>query len=70
MECLPLVSSDLVVESQEGNWRVNGLTRLGTQSHHLQPCAVDLLSQLVHGNVARGTHQHLPAASEGTIVVL
>ncbi len=60
------MSPDLVMQGQEGDRRVDGLTRLGTQAHHLEVRAMDLLRQLVHSNVARGTHQHLPVGTTAT----
>ena len=55
----PVVVPDLLVKREPGHWGVNALPRLGTEAHHLQTRPVYLLSQLVHGNVAGGTHQNL-----------
>lgn len=60
----PVHVSDLVVQSQEGHWGVNGLTALGTEAYDLQPCLVDFLCELVHGDVTWSTDQHRPAESE------
>lgn len=59
----PVHVPNLVVQSQEGHWRVNGLPALGTEAYNLQSCLVDLLCELVHGDVTWGTDQHRPAQS-------
>ena len=46
------------MQGQEGDGRVDGLATLGTQSHHLQPGLVDLLSKLIDGDVGRRAHEH------------
>lgn len=58
--CSPVHVPDLVVQGQEGHGGVDGLAALGTQTNHLEAGLVDLLCQLVHGDVAGGTHQHRP----------
>ena len=63
---LPVHVAGLVVQSQEGHRRVNGLPALGTEPHHLQARLVDLLRQLVDRNVAGSTHQHWPAGTKVT----
>ena len=50
------------MEREERDGRVNGLATLGTQSHHLQARLVDLLRQLVNGDVGRRAHEHRPTA--------
>ena len=60
---LPIVSPDLVVKGQEGDRGIDGFPGLGAQPHHLQFGPVDLLGQLIHSNVAGGTHQYLPAVT-------
>lgn len=55
---LPLHVTGLVVQSKEGHGGVNGFPALSTQPHHLQPCLVDLLCQLIDGDVTGSTHQH------------
>lgn len=61
----PVHVPNLVVQSQEGHWRVNGLPALGTEAYNLQSCLVDLLCELVHGDVTWGTDQHRPAEWSG-----
>lgn len=46
------------MQSQEGHRGVNGLPALGTQPHHLEAGLVDLLRELVDGNVTGSTHQY------------
>ena len=46
------------MEREERDGRVDGLATLGTQSHHLQPGLVDLLSKLIDGDVGRRAHEH------------
>lgn len=53
---LPLHVTGLVVQSKKGHGRVNGFPALGTQPHHLQPSLVDLLCQLINGDVTGSTH--------------
>lgn len=55
---LPVHVTGLVVQSQEGHRGVNGLPALGTQPHHLEAGLVDLLRELVDGNVTGSTHQY------------
>ena len=45
------------MQGQEGHGRIYGLSALGTQAHHFQARQVDLLRQLVHGNVGWCTDQ-------------
>lgn len=40
---VPVHVADLVMQCQEGHGWVYGLTTLSTQTHHLQPCLMDLL---------------------------
>lgn len=54
---LPVHVADLVVEGQEGDWRLDGLPALGTQPDDLQAGLVYLLGQLIHGDVTGSTHQ-------------
>ena len=49
---------DLIVESEEADWRVDRLARLCAKSHDLQVGLVYLLGQLVHGRVRGSAHQH------------
>ena len=56
----------LVVQGQEWHTGVNGFSALCTQSHHLQPGAMDLLRQLIDGNVTWSTHQNLPENHQKT----
>ena len=46
------------MEREERDGRVYGLATLGAQSHDLQSGLVDLLCQLVDGDVGRCTHEH------------
>lgn len=57
----PVHVADLVVQGQEGDGWVNGLSAFGTQPDHFQLGLVDFLSQLVHSNVTGGTHQNRSA---------
>lgn len=65
---LPVHVTGLIVQSQEGHRRVDGLPALGAQPHHLEPRLVDLLCQLVDGNVTGSTHQHWPGGTKVTIL--
>jgi hypothetical protein len=60
----PVHVPDLVVQGQERHWGVDGLTALGAQAHDLQPRLVDLLRQLIHGDVAGCAHQHGAATGD------
>ena len=60
----PSVSHDLVVESKEGDRRIDGFSRLGTESDDLESSSVDLLCQLVHSYVARSTDEDLTTSTE------
>lgn len=53
---LPLHVAGLVVQSQEGHGGVNGFPALGTQPDHLQTRLVDLLRQLINGDVTGSAH--------------
>lgn len=57
----PVHVADLVMQSQEGHWRLNGLPTFGTQPDDLQSSLVNLLSQLIHSNVTGSTHQYWSA---------
>lgn len=59
----PVHVPDLVVQGQEGHWGVNGLAALGTEAYHFQPCLVDLLCELVDGDVTWGTDKYRPTES-------
>ena len=54
----PVHVADLVMQCEEGHGGIDGLSALGRQPHHPQPTLVQLLRQLVDGNVGRRTHQH------------
>jgi len=56
----PVHVADLVVQRQEGNRRLDGLPALRAQPDDLQSGLVDLLRQLVHGDVTGSAHQHRP----------
>ena len=62
---LPRVCSDLVVKCQEGDRRVNSLSRLGTKTDDLEPSAMDLFCELVYCNVTGSTHQDLTGGGGG-----
>lgn len=67
---LPVHVTSLVVQSQEGHRGVDGLPALGAQSHHLKACLVDLLCELINGNVTGSTYQHRPGGEKVTLLLL
>lgn len=67
---LPVHVSGLVVQSKEGHWRVDSLSALGTQPHHLQACLVDLFCELIHGNVTWSAYQHWSGGGKSNIAVI
>lgn len=65
---LPVHVPGLVVQSEEGHGRVDGLSALGTQPHHLQARLVDLLSELIHGDVTWSAHKNWPAGEFKSLI--
>ena len=53
----PVHVADLVMQSQEWHWWLNGLPALGTQPDNLQSSLVNLFRQLINSNVTGSTHQ-------------
>lgn len=64
---LPVHVANLVVKSQEGHRRVDGLSALGTKTHHFQSCLVNFLCQLVHRDIAGSAYQNRPGSQEETV---
>lgn len=64
---LPVHVAGLVVQSEEGHGRVDGLPALGTQPHNLQARLVNLLCELVHGDVTWSTYKNWPAGGKSLI---
>ena len=58
----------LTVQCQEGHAGVEGFTRLGRQTHDLKPSHVDLLGELVDGDVRWSAHKDLAGVHFGEVI--
>lgn len=68
VQYVPSHIPDLIVQCEEAHVTGDGLSTLRRQPHHSQTGLVDLLSQLIDGNVTRGTDKYLLHVLLGEVV--
>lgn len=62
------MSTDLIVEHEKADRRVDGLAGLCTNANHFQVGFVDFLGELIHGCVGRSADEHGTAVEANKLV--
>lgn len=62
------VFSHLLMQSQEGDRRIESFTRLGRDPHNLETCGVNLLGQLVYSDIGGSADEHGARVHFGKVI--